>query len=62
MRDADASAGDLEVDVDQRDIGPLDARQLQCFGGCVRGPEHGVACILEHCSGTIGDDCLILDD
>jgi hypothetical protein len=61
-RHADSRFRDFQVDVDQRDIGPLAARQLQCLCRCVRGPEHRVARILEHRNGTVSDDYLILDD
>lgn len=51
----------FQVDVDQRDVGPLTACQLQCLGGCVGRSEYRVASILEQCSGTVRDDCFVFD-
>jgi hypothetical protein len=58
---ADTGRRSFEVDIDQRDVRPLAARQLQRFARRVRRPEDGKTSLLEHRRGTVGNDCLIFD-
>jgi hypothetical protein len=59
---ADSGARDLQVDIDQCNIGPAILHQLHRFFGGVRGTKHRVACILDRCSGAVGDNPIVFDD
>jgi len=62
MCDTNAGTGDLEIDIYERDVRSLAARQFQGFRRRVRGPEYGKASLLEYRRGTVGDDDFIFDD
>jgi hypothetical protein len=62
LRQTDSRAGDLQIDVDQRDLGPTLACELQCLGRRVCRPKHLVSRVLECGGGTVRNNRIILDD
>ena len=62
MRETDADARKLQIDIDQRHVGSVLTRQLERVAGGVCGPEHSMSRVFQHRGGTVRNNHLILDD